>query len=88
MVSCSKKLDSATREQNKRRNPNKVVWIRQATKEGWIPCILGGVVDLSYPNSKTRRGRVQENGTIAPTITTSPTSICRIEIKKEDDKNI
>ena len=25
--------------------------------------------DLTYPGSKSRRGRVQENGTISPTIT-------------------
>lgn len=29
----------------------------------------GGVVDLNYPDSKTRRGRVIENGEISPTIT-------------------
>ncbi len=34
------------------------VKIKQATKEGYIDCKLGGVADLSYPTSKTRRGRV------------------------------
>jgi len=33
--------------------------IRQATKQGWIECEIGGVADLSYPDSKLRRGRVQ-----------------------------
>lgn len=33
--------------------------IKQATKKGYIECLVGGAVDLSYPNSKTRRGRVQ-----------------------------
>lgn len=28
------------------------------------------IVDLSYPNSKTRRGRVQGDGQISPTLTT------------------
>lgn len=53
--------------------------IPQATKQGYIECEVGGVADLSYPNSKTRRGRVQENGTISPTITATETGICRIE---------
>lgn len=55
------------------------VLIPQATKQGYIECEVGGVADLSYPNSKTRRGRVQENGTISPTITATETGICRIE---------
>lgn len=46
------------------------VEVRQATKEGSIPCKIGGVADLNYPSSKTRRGRVQENGEICPTLTT------------------
>ena len=55
------------------------VKIRQATKQGVIECVVGGAVDLSYPNSKTRRGRVQESGTICPTITAQNTGICLIE---------
>ena len=57
---------------------NKIT-IRQATKKGYIECELGGVADLSYPESKTRRGRVQENGQICPTITATETGVCRIE---------
>lgn len=38
------------------------VKIRQATKQGWIECEVGGVADLSYPDSKLRRGRVQGGG--------------------------
>ena len=57
---------------------NKIA-IRQATKKGYIECELGGVADLSYPESKTRRGRVQENGQIYPTITATETGVCRIE---------
>lgn len=44
--------------------------VKQATKEGLIPCEVGGVADLSYPTSQTRRGRVQGNGQICPTLTT------------------
>lgn len=57
---------------------NKIA-IRQATKKGYIECELGGVADLSYPEPKTRRGRVQENGQICPTITATETGVCRIE---------
>lgn len=57
---------------------NKIA-IRQATKKGYIECELGGVADLSYPNSKTRRDRVQENGQICPTLTSTETGVCRIE---------
>lgn len=57
---------------------NKIA-IRQATKKGYIECELGGVADLQYPESKTRRGRVQENGQICPTITATETGVCRIE---------
>ena len=57
------------------------VKIRQATKQGWIECEVGGVADLSYPDSKLRRGRVQGGGWISPTISTTP-GIYRIEKKK------
>lgn len=57
---------------------NKVA-IKQATKQGYIECEVGGVADLSYPDSKTRRGRVQDNGNISPTITATETGVCRIE---------
>lgn len=60
----------------------KIIKIPQATKQGYIECEVGGVADLSYPNSKTRRGCVQENGTISPTITATETGICRIEPKE------
>lgn len=60
---------------------NKVA-IKQATKQGYIECELGGVADLSYPDSKTRRGRVQDNGNTCPTITATETGVCRIEPKE------
>lgn len=55
------------------------VSIKQATKEGYIKCDLPGVADLSYPESTTRRGRVQENGTVSPTLTAAQTGICKLE---------
>ena len=55
-----------------------MVLIRQATKEGYTECEPDGIADLSYPNSKTRRGRVIEKGNITPTITTSPSELCSV----------
>ena len=52
------------------RNGVKMIKVRQATKDGFALCELGGVVDLDYPSSETRRGRVIENGQISPTLTT------------------
>lgn len=43
--------------------------IKQATKEGSIKCKIGGCYDASFPDSSTRRGRVQEDGDVTPTIT-------------------
>lgn len=58
---------------------NNRVLIKQATKKGYIECKVGGVADLSYPDSKTRRGRVQDNGDTSPTLTAGETDICKIE---------
>ena len=55
------------------------VKIKQATKQVYIECEVGGVADFSYPDSKTRRGRVQGNGEISPTLTTENQDICKIE---------
>ena len=52
--------------------------IRQATKQGYIECVRGGVADFSYPTSQTRRGRVQQMGKVSPTIMTD-SEICRVE---------
>lgn len=47
----------------------KMIRIRQATNLGYIECKPGGVADLAYPESKTRRGRVIEQGNVSPTLT-------------------
>lgn len=47
----------------------KAIKIRQATEQGFALCEIGGAVDLNYPTSQTRRGRVIENGRICPTLT-------------------
>ena len=42
--------------------------IKQATRKGYAEVLPGTIFDMSYPKSQTRRGRVQQNGKIAPTI--------------------
>ena len=66
----------------KKNNDNVVaekISIRQATKKGFIDMNNGGVVDMSYPESKLRRGRVQEDGNVSPTLTCSGDAIMRVE---------
>lgn len=48
-----------------------VLCIHQATKQGFIEVEPGGVFDAAYPESTTRRGRVQEGGKVTPAILTS-----------------
>ena len=60
-----------------------MVGIKQATAKGYIECEVGGLADLSYPDSKTRRGRVEKQGQICPTLTASNSGICRIEKMEE-----
>ena len=48
----------------------KAIKIRQADKQGYALCEIGGAADLNYATSNTRRGRVIENGKICPTLTT------------------
>jgi len=55
------------------------VLIPQATKKGYIECNVPGVADLSFPDSKTRRGRVQEDGEICPTLMAGQQDVCYIE---------
>ena len=44
-----------------------------------IECEVGGCFDASYPESQTRRGRVQDNGNTCPTLTAQNQEIVRIE---------
>lgn len=46
-----------------------MVLIKQNTKDGFIKCKIGGCFDASFPESTTRRGRVQGEGDLVPTIT-------------------
>lgn len=56
-----------------------MVLVKQATKQGYAECELGGVADLSFPDSVTRRGRVQERGSVCHTIMAQNQELCRIE---------
>ena len=44
----------------------------EATKKGYALVCVGGCFDWDFPESKTRRGRVQENGMVCPTLICSP----------------
>lgn len=57
--------------------------IKQSTKTGYIEMCNGGICDVSYPESKYRRGRVQGGGYISPTLTTSPGNLVIIELVEE-----
>ena len=56
------------------------VLIPQSTQKGYIECNIPGVCDLTYPNSKTRRGRVQDGGETCPTLMGGTQDICAIEL--------
>jgi DNA (cytosine-5)-methyltransferase 1 len=56
-----------------------MVLVKQATKRGYAECELGGVADLSFPDSDTRRVRVQDRGSVCSTIMAQNQELCRIE---------
>lgn len=58
--------------------------VPQATKQGYIECEIGGVIDMSYPNSTSRRGRVQEGGTVCPTIMAHENELYVLEPAKDN----
>ena len=53
--------------------------IPQATKQGYVEVQPGGLFDMSYPESKTRRGRVQEGETVSPILMASGDAPCLFE---------
>lgn len=58
---------------------NEYVKIKQANKDGYIKCRIGGAADFSYPESDTRRGRVIDDGNVCPTLMASNQDIVIIE---------
>ena len=65
----------------------KQVRIKQATKQGFIYCNIGGVFNAQYLTSKIRRGRVIQNGEVSPTIQCDGNSIMRVEEVDERDSD-
>lgn len=47
------------------------IMVKNATKHGGIKIQNGGVMNITYPTSQTRRGRVIDDGKTAPTLETS-----------------
>ena len=58
--------------------------ISQNTKDGFIKCKWGGCFDMSYPESETRRGRVQDCGDICPTLLTSNQLVIIEKVKNNE----
>ena len=56
-----------------------MIKVRVATDKGYTLLSEGGVADLSYPTSNTRRGRVVDMGNVSPTITATESDLCRVE---------
>ena len=48
--------------------------VKNATKQGGIKIQNGGVMNITYPTSQTRRGRVIDEGKTAPTLETGTTA--------------
>ena len=49
------------------------IFVREATKKGYAEAVVGDSINIEYPNSKTRRGRVGKQ--VIQTITTSPNQL-------------
>jgi site-specific DNA-cytosine methylase len=57
--------------------------VREANKNGYTECEAGGCFSANYMESKTRRGRVIENGNISPTVTRKSTDSTNVYEGKE-----
>ena len=53
-----------------------VLQVRQATEQGYIECVSGGVCDLAYPQSELRRARVKERGKVCGTLMSDNQQFC------------
>ena len=62
--------------------------IPQATKQGYIEIPPGSLFNASYPDSQTRRGRVQDGGQVSPTLMASGEAHCYYEGVKESSYRI
>lgn len=64
--------------ENKELKEPKVMQVRTATSQGYDCVEEGGCFDGAYPNSATRRGRVQDDGKVTPALCTS-NEVCYLE---------
>jgi DNA (cytosine-5)-methyltransferase 1 len=62
--------------------------IPQATKQDYIEVPQGAVFDMSYPESTTRRGRVQEGGQVSPTLMAGGEAPCHYDGKESTSYRI
>lgn len=58
--------------------------IKNSTITGYSEVYRGGCFSIAFPDSKTRRGRVIENGTITPTLDTG----CQVGTLEDEVKEI
>lgn len=61
---------------------NGVIYVRTANQTGRVEIKNGGVADLTYPQSQTRRGRVIDKGNVSPTLCHTVT-LFRVEVNDE-----
>ena len=61
--------------------------IPQATEQGYIGCPVGGVFDYNYPNSKTRRARVIDDGKVVGTLARKSMEYYIIQPYERKDNN-
>lgn len=61
-----------------------VLQVRQATEQGYIECMPGGVCDLAYPTSQLRRARVKDDGMVASALMAGEVSQCVFIVYEED----
>lgn len=66
-------------------SPSVGINVANATKTGYLFCKEKGIIDLSYPNSKLRRGRVQHTGDVSPTLTCNPDGLYIVDSIKIDN---
>jgi len=60
------------------------IFIKEATKTGYAGVIEGGVVNIAFPESETRRGRVIDEGATSPTLDTG----CQIGTVTIENENV
>ena len=60
--------------------PHIIMKVKNQTKQGYIECPIGGVMDLAFPDSEYRRGRVINNGQTTNTLDTG----CNIGLNVDD----